>query len=156
MEGQIYDLLKEIGEVKSDVAHIKSRLDSQKETNTSITSRLNHISQTLDTLEDKMFPRKDIDMFFNQVRTIEERVEKIEEAPDMKKVAFVNKLIAAGLAVIMAGLAALGISFGKYMLTTTSQWHMEDVNAIKSLRIQQMPHNKYRLPEDYYNQGIKP
>ena len=107
---QIYNLIQELGEVKADIAHIKATLDNQEKNNEEIERRLDRIVLTLEKLQDTMFPRRDLDAMFDQYRCLDKRVAVLEKAPDMKKIAFVNKSIAIILGIIVAAITAFGIA----------------------------------------------
>ena len=110
MDTQVFNIMKELSDVKADIAHIKATLTAQENYSGEIEKRLDSISITLEKLSGEMFPRRDLDAMFNQYRGLEERVHVLEHAPTKRKVAFVDKMLAVIVAIIITSIVGVGVA----------------------------------------------
>lgn len=105
----VITLQRELNNLKTDVAMIKSKVETQE-------------AQS-----------KDI---FQKLDSIKESISGLERAPDKKKVAFVNWLIAVVLTIIIAVLTAISVNMSNTILEQTRQWHEADASDLQRLRLQ--------------------
>ena len=137
-----HDLLKEFATIKADVAVIKVKMENQGDVNKDVTFKLDHISSVLSALEDKVFPRKDIDIYFTKMREVQQKIDDFDKTPLGKKrgVSF-SQIAAAIIAAVIAILSSLGIGLGtsNRILNMAQQWHEQDSTAIRTLQVHIMP-----------------